>query len=230
MLRAFAFLAGLLATTLFADPPSNRPAREALQPLSDLIGSWKGTGTPGGGRADPNAFWTETIAWEWQFRGRDAWLKVTFDKGKHFTAGELRPLAEKDAFALTLHTPENQKRTFTGALKDRVLTVEREEKGERHRLVVTLLHANRFLYRHEVRPEGKGLYRRLYQVGATKEGVPFAGGDGRPECVVSGGVGTMPVTFQGKTYHVCCGGCRAEFQEDPAKYVKEYEARRVKQK
>ena len=52
----------------------------------------------------------------------------------------------------------------------------------------------------------------MYQVGATKEGVPFAGGDGKPECVVSGGLGTMPVMYKGKTYYVCCSGCRDAFK------------------
>jgi hypothetical protein len=70
------------------------------------------------------------------------------------------------------------------------------------------------------------LFARRYQVGATKEGVPFAGGDGKPECIVSGGLGTTAVMFQGKTYYVCCSGCRTEFNENPEKYVREYESKK----
>ena len=55
-------------------------------------------------------------------------------------------------------------------------------------------------------------------------------GDGKPECIVSGGAGTMAVSYMGKTYYVCCSGCRSEFNESPAKYVKEYEEKKAKKK
>ena len=47
-----------------------------------------------------------------------------------------------------------------------------------------------------------------------------------PECIVSGGLGTMKVTYKGKDYYVCCSGCRDEFKSDPEKYIKEYEERK----
>jgi YHS domain-containing protein len=67
-------------------------------------------------------------------------------------------------------------------------------------------------------------------VGATKEGVAFAGGDAGPECIVSGGKGTMQVSYKGKTYYVCCTGCRDEFKAEPEKYVQEFEAKKKKAK
>jgi hypothetical protein len=227
----------LLLATLFivpallADAPGPRPAREALQPLGDLIGSWRGAGTPAGSREEQQKnFWTETIAWEWQFKGQDAWLKVAFDKSKHFRSGELRYAPDRDEYVLKVKTPGGESLSFAGKLDKRKLNLDRDDQGETQRLVFTLLHANRFLYHYEVRPAGKSLFARKYQVGATKEGVAFADGDGRPECIVSGGLGTMPVSYQGKTYYVCCSGCRTEFQEDPAKYVKEFELKKAKQK
>src|SRR5437762_823385 len=45
-------------------------------------------------------FWLETVSWEWQFKGGDAWLKVAFDKSKNFSGGELRYLADKEILAL----------------------------------------------------------------------------------------------------------------------------------
>jgi Archaeal TRASH domain len=63
----------------------------------------------------------------------------------------------------------------------------------------------------------------------TKEGVPFADvGVLERECIVSGGLGTIAVSHEGKTYYVCCTGCRDEFRENAAKYVKEFEAKRAK--
>src|SRR5579862_5327892 len=86
-----------------------RSPKEALQPFKDLIGSWRGTATLTGSReVQQKGFWMETITWEWQFKGKDAWFKVAFDKSKNFTGGELRYLPDRDAFALTLRTPAKE--------------------------------------------------------------------------------------------------------------------------
>src|SRR6188768_3996321 len=87
-------------------PDSPRPAtpREALQPFNLLVGSWKGTGYPEGVSKEERAsgMWVETETWTWKFKGDDAWLEVAFEKGKHFTSGELRYLAEKNGYQLKL--------------------------------------------------------------------------------------------------------------------------------
>jgi YHS domain-containing protein len=196
-----------------------------------LIGDWKGTGQPEGSlRERQTGFWTEEDAWSWRLKGDDAWLSVGFDQGKYFKSGELRYVPDKDDFRLTLKTNANAEQIFEGKLKDKVLTLEREDGAtkEKQRLVFTLLHDNRFLYRFEKKPAGKTTFTRVYQVGATKKGVAFAAGDSAPECVVSGGKGTMTVSYKGKTYYVCCSGCREAFQDDPQKYIKEYEERKGK--
>lgn len=207
-----------LSTCVLADSP--RTPKEALRTFSDLIGSWRGTGTPVGSRADQQkGFWTETMTWQWQFKGDDAWLKVAFDKSKNFTSGELRFSPMDEAYALALRTIANDEIVFRGTYKDKNLTLERKAQDETQRLVFTLLHDNRFLYRYEVKPQGKSIFTKVYSVGATKEGIPFAAGDGKPECIVSGGVGTLAVTHMGKTYYVCCSGCRDEFNANPQKYI-----------
>ena len=227
-LRSALYLVAIILPCLPAaraeSPP--RPSKEALRAFNDLIGSWRGTGLPAGTRAEQEkGFWTEGITWQWQFKGTDAWLKITFDKSKHFTGGTLRYVPKDDAFSLTLQTPAKESLTFVGSLKNKVLTAQRKTKDETQRLVITLLHPNRFLYRYETAPLGKTFFARKYSVGATKQGVAFAGGDGGHVCVVSGGQGTIPVVYMGKTYYVCCGGCRDEFRENPAKYIKEFESK-----
>lgn len=215
-----AFSAARLATG------QTKSSRDKLAGLGGLIGVWNGTGLPSGTREEQQkGFWTETISCEWQFKGADAWLKLTFDKGKHFVSGEIRPSG--DGFEVHLKTTGKEMQHFRGTLKDKVLTVERAdfESKDEHKLVFTMLHENRILYRHDVRPAGKGLFYRKYQVGATKEGVAFAVGDGRPECIVSGGLGTSTVSYMGMTYYVCCSGCRTEFLDNPKKYVDEYNAK-----
>jgi YHS domain-containing protein len=217
-----------------AEQPARRTPRQALQAFNDLIGSWRATGEPEGTFQErQRGFWTESLSWQWQFKGDDAWLKVDFDRGKHFQSGELRYLPGKDQFRLNVVTTDKEKLAFEGPLQDGKLTLERQDEKakETQRLVVTLLHANRFLYRYEVKAEGRPAFKRLYQVGCTKEGVAFATADSNePECVVSGGRGKIPVTYKGQTYYVCCTGCRDAFKEDPEKYLKEYAERKAKEK
>jgi len=223
----------LIPLATAADPPAKRTPREALKPFNDLIGTWRGTGTPEGTREEKQKnFWSETLTWAWQFKGYDAWLTATIDKGKYFTKGELRFLADKDTYQLTLTTADKDSLTFTGQLDDGRLTLTREDDKakETQQVVVTLLHANRFLYRYEVKAKGKTLFAKLYQVGCTKEGEEFAAGDGKPECIVSGGLGKQTVKYKGETYYVCCGGCADAFKEDPEKYIKEFQAKKKNKK
>ena len=213
-------------------------AKDALQPFNVLVGSWKGSGAPEGTKEERAAgAWSETIEWVWKFKDNDAWLAVTFEKGKHFTKGELRYTPEKDKkdaeprFTLTLTTPDKSTVTYVGTLKEKVLTLDRADgpAGEQHRLVFSLLHHNRYLYRFETRPAGATVaFNKKFQVGATKEGVPFADVPKGPECIVSGGLGTIKVSYQGKDYWVCCSGCRDEFKSDPEKYIKEAAAKAKK--
>jgi hypothetical protein len=230
-LAAVTFVCVLVAP-LGADAPKAKTPREALKPLNVLVGSWKGTGTPEGPPEVRNKeHWVETVAWEWQFKGDDAWLAVTFDKGKYFARGELRYLPAGDEFELKLTTVGKDTLTYTGTLKGKQLALDRPLKDEKlvERLTFSLLHDNRITYRLETKPEGGTTFTKKYLVGMTKEGVAFADvGVSERECIVSGGLGTIAVSHESKTYYVCCSGCRDEFRANPAKYVKEWEAKRSK--
>jgi hypothetical protein len=220
---------GLFLSSVTATMADESAARKAFKPLNHFVGTWRATGTPEGTREEKQrGFWTESLTWAWAFKGDDAWLTVAFDKGKYFRKGELRYLADKSQYQLTLSTTDRDGLVFTGKLADDRLTLTREDEDakETQQLVITLLHANRFLYRYEVRPQGKTSFTKRYQVGATKEGEAFAAGDGQPECIVSGGLGTIKVAYKGQTYYVCCTGCRDEFNARPEKYVKEYGERK----
>jgi YHS domain-containing protein len=96
--------------------------------------------------------------------------------------------------------------------------------------VVSLLHSNRYVYRYEVKGEGDSGFQKVYQVGATKEGEDFATVDKGPECIVSGGLGTIKVVHNGKTYYVCCSGCLSAFRDDPEKYIQEFNEKKAKEK
>jgi hypothetical protein len=218
----------LVRTALAAEPPPARNPREALRPFNALIGTWNGIGRPEGtAQQKQQGAWEETIRWEWQFKDGDAWLEAAFVHGKHFTAGTLRYLPARDRFQLTLTTAGKETLSFTGTLKDDRLTVERtdEKTKDTQRVVITLLQDNRHLYQSELRQAGRTLFRKQYQVGATKQGKPLVAVSDEvgPLCVVSYGPPQTPVMYKGQTYYVCCSSCRAEFRAQPEKYIKEYE-------
>src|SRR5439155_27072915 len=64
------------------------------------------------------------------------------------------------------------------------------------------------------------------QVASTKIGESLGATEKKQECVVSGGVGTMAVSYKGETFYVCCSGCRDEFNANPEKYIKEFKAKK----
>jgi hypothetical protein len=232
MMRPLVVGALALAVAHFADggeAAKQREPRAALAPFNELVGPWRGTGTPSGTREEQQkGFWVENMEWIWKFKDKDVWIQIEFKNGKHFTAGELRYLPGKDQFELVTKTTDKKELKFIGKLTDRVLAVEREEGKEVQRLVITLLHPERFLYRYETRPADRGVFTRKYQVGATREGVEFAKGGGGPECIVTGGLGTSTVSYMGQTYYVCCTGCRDEFNANPKKYIDEYNTKKKK--
>ena len=60
-------------------------------------------------------------------------------------------------------------------------------------------------------------------MGLTKEGESFAAGGSAadlPKCIVTGGAAAMSITYQGKSYPLCCSGCKDEFNDNPEKYIK----------
>jgi hypothetical protein len=71
-------------------------------------------------------------------------------------------------------------------------------------------------------------YARLAEVGSTRKGSAFAQNAATgPECIVTGGLGEIAVEHGGKTYYVCCTGCRDLFLEDPEGVLAEYRQRKA---
>ena len=88
----------------------------------------------------------------------------------------------------------------------------------------------RFIYKFEHKPAGRTLFTKDYLVACNKKGESMAAGEKKVICVVSGGLGKIPVSYNGVTYFVCCSGCKEAFEENPAKYVKEYEKKKAEGK
>lgn len=195
------------------------PGLDSLKPLAPLIGTWKGAASMETG---DKTKWTETLDVSWKFAEKESLLVVKFTDSKLFSEWEVR--SKEKRFELTAKFNKGPTVTYEGELKEKQLILERTEKETVERLVVNLLHDNRMTYRLEDKKKEGTLFTKRILTGMTKEGVPFVEiGKPERECIVSGGLGTMTVTHEGKTYYVCCSGCRDEFKRDPAFYVKEWE-------
>jgi YHS domain-containing protein len=223
-----------LAISLLLATDDKALAKEALTPLNDLIGAWKGSGQPNVNSPveKRKGSWSETITWTWQLKGEPK-IIVEFKDGKHFKAGALRYRPAQKDYEFALTTAADEKRLFHGPLEGQQLTLTGgdDARGEDQRLVFQWLHGSRLIYRWETKTKEQRSFTKVFQVGATKEGSDFAkAGSGAPECIVTGGLATIPVTYKGKTYYVCCTGCQAAFEDNPEQVLKEYAERKAKEK
>jgi YHS domain-containing protein len=73
-------------------------------------------------------------------------------------------------------------------------------------------------------------FARLGEVGYTRNGVAFASGESGPLCIVTEGRGTISVSYKGKSYYVCCSGCKDLFNKDPESILAEAAERAKKAK
>jgi hypothetical protein len=219
-----------------ARPADDSPAetrKAALQELNDYIGTWKATGGTDKPRPGPRDMtWAESITWSWRFKGDDAWLHFDIKDGKHLSGGDVRYLPAKMLYRLSAVDVKKQTLEYEGKLDPKgYLVFERSDKATGETQQLTMNSAGdgaRFVYRYATRPKGGTLFSRQYLVAGSKEGESLGASAKKNECVVTGGLGAIPVSFMGETFYVCCTGCRDAFNEDPAKFVNEYKKKKAK--
>ncbi|MCI0455436.1 MAG: YHS domain-containing protein [Gemmataceae bacterium] len=209
-----------------ARPGEPTSAKEALQALNDYIGGWKGNGTS---EKNQTEIWKESARWSWRFKGKDAWLTLDLKDGKHFKRGEMRYLTDRGVYQLTIFDKSDKARAFEGKIKNRRLVLTRDDKdsGATQQLQMYMAGGGlRFIYEYAVKPANRTLFSKDFQVAMTREGETFGTAGKKVECIVTGGLGTSAVMYKGVTYYVCCSGCRDAFNEDPERYLMEYNARK----
>ncbi|HEY2783377.1 MAG TPA: YHS domain-containing protein [Fimbriiglobus sp.] len=226
--RSFVAFGVVACVALGADDKTDTAkARKALHEVSDFVGEWNGNAeSKAGGR---NTLWKENYSWSWKFKDGDAWIVVKFNGGKHFKSGDLHYLAARKVYRLTAKDVDDKERVFEGVLKRGRLELSRTDAktGDVYKITInTAAEGVRFVLNYEVQTGGKGLFSTIYKSAANKEGESLAASSKKAECIITGGLGTIPVTYMGKTYTVCCTGCRDEFNENPKKYVDAYEKKK----
>jgi len=210
---------------------SRAAIQEALAELNPLVGGWRGVGQPV--RLSNKGSWTETADWVWEIKKEHVGIRYAVKDGKHLASALLTWNPEKKEFILTATLPDKSERVYTGKSSGNKLTLESQpdSSGDVHQIVVTQLNEKRTLVLFQIRSKDQKQFNRVAEVGYTREGTRLADdGVGGPECIVTGGKGTMSTIYKGKTYWFCCTGCRDAFNDDPDTIIAQAEARAAKKK
>jgi hypothetical protein len=221
------------AVTLAAAVPdpaeSELPAD--LASLAPLIGAWKGMGIPAANRLKG---WPERHLWAWKFaQGRPVGLTFTIDGGKVVTKGQLSFDPATKRYRLEGEDADGKPVAFAGPAdaSGRALTLDRPgaESGAKERLTIRL-NSNQIRYTMwlDRQEPGAPQFHRVIDMNLGKEGEQFAAGasvSDLPKCIITGGAASLTVSFEGKSFPICCTGCRDEFLESPAKYIQKAQLR-----
>ena len=198
----------------------------ALLPFEHMIGGWKGTAKPA---SNPLKGWQESHGWAWKFeKGKPVGLTVTFDGDKTLAKGAISYDDSSKKYKLDGTDPSGKPLTFLGSFgpDGKTLTFDRVgaiPEGKERLVVRPNSNKIRYTFQLDRQEPGAPQYKGVISVGLTKDGEAFAAGAGGadlPKCIMTGGAAGMTVSYQGKSYPICCTGCRDEFNDNPEKYAK----------
>ncbi len=220
---------------------------EALKPLQIMLGKWGGTTFKKIGGFSS----VETLGWVWDLQSNPAQpaLVMNAEKSRYYENARLTYLADKQKYQMTLTNKAGQKRIYEGTFsvplkkvpgdddpnimhttyKLSLALVEPANEKKRAQIILNQQNNNRYMF--ELYDKRGESYARFDTINTRREGTSFAKSDsdyGTKTCVISGGLGTSQVTFQGRSYWVCCSGCRKAFDADPEKWIAKYEANKKK--
>lgn len=202
-------------------------ATDALRNLNSLVGTWRGVGQVK--RGSRIGSWSEETTVVWNFEKETPKVRFTAKGGKHFDTLQLK-WDEKTQQVVMLQKFENSELTYRGQFPEEwpgklELLTDADGNGIQHRCTIQQLGDIRATVLLEKRSTPTGSFRRIAAVGYTRAGERLAvvGGNQR-KCIVTGGLGTIPVTHENRTYYVCCEGCLQAFNAAPDAIVAEYKA------
>ena len=232
MLKAATFLLAALALVSARAEDKAEADKKALQPVQLLVGEWKGAGSMKGD--SKGGAWGEECDWAWDFKDGRAMLKLNSPAGKYFSSGTLLPGDKAKTFTFTGILPDGKTREeYSGELnKDGELVLLLANPGADRPARVTfstVAKGKRLLVLLEKKRTAT-LFAPFAELGLTRKGSAFGKQTDERECVVTGGSGTIPVQYKGKTYYVCCTGCKQSFDANPDKEMTAYFKRKEEEK
>lgn len=223
-------------------PPKFEDVVNALKPIQVILGKWQGILR--------NASKNEIHDWVWDLKTDPVFpaLVVTIPDGEFFASARMTYDPRTDKYLMTTVDLDEVERSFEGVFLKEPTDVPSEDgkgvertfeleftevsdgsRGTRFQYVFKQQHNNRYLVDVK-RARGKAAFRLVDVIGTQREGVSFAKADddyGDRTCVISGGLGTSTVTYKGKSYYVCCSGCKAAFEEEPERWIARFEAQKM---
>jgi hypothetical protein len=211
----------------------------ALQPFQVLLGKWRWIAKKNFGKSVQTG---EDLEWIWDFQTdpNQPSLKAATAGNPYFRTLWLTWLPEDDKFQLTAKTPEGDARVLQGSWTDKGEPKEESdgrkvqhtyklqfsqvtpESGDQWLVTLNQLDNNQYLIEVLRRPAAGKQPALLANIRQQRLGTSFAVADSDnpgPKCIISGGLGTMTVEYQGKSYPVCCSGCAAAFKDDPERWL-----------
>jgi hypothetical protein len=237
MARILAGLALIIAVSLVANdiktPDDEAVQKERLAALQSLVGTWRGVAQPQRGSTKDS--WIEEADWIWSFGPEGPALVAKLPKSKYFKQLKLLPGKEASGFVLVAKPiaggdDARYAGNFAGQ-EQLVLVAEQPQDDLPQRLSFRFVAGgDRLLILMEKKNAAGDQFIRLAEVGYTRQGSGFGKTSSQRECVVTGGLGTIEVMHAGKTYYVCCTGCRDYFNENAEKVLAEYVARKEAEK
>ena len=217
-------LLALLASSLVADKVP--PEQERLATLQSLVGDWRGVAQPQRGSTKDN--WTEAASWVWDFQNGPA-LVGKPQNSRYFREWRLTAASDDGQFVLlAVPLAGDQPLRYLGRFQAEqwVFTAENAPAELPQRLTLRFTAGgDRQLLLLE-KQTASGSFARIAEIGYTRQGSGFGKNVTQRECVVTGGLGTIEVTHNGKSYYVCCTGCRDYFNQNPEKVLADYAARK----
>ena len=188
-----------------------------------MVGGWKGTARPAANRVRG---WGETHSWAWKFvKGTPVGVTLSIVGGKILSKGEIAYSASTKKYTIKGTDPAGKPATFVGgpSADGKALVFDRVGATPEGKERLTIRpNGIRYTMLLDRQAPGAPQFKNAIEVGLTKEGESFAAGgasaDG-PKCIITGGSASMTVGFNGKSFPICCTGCRDEFNDNPEKYI-----------
>ena len=225
-------------------PPEKQldDVKKALKPIQVVLGPWHSI-------IDKTKSY-EDLQWVWDWktdRAQPALTMTTKEGGEYFKSARLTYLVEDEKFQMTLTDKEGKPRVLQGVFTEeptdkpgedkkqtpqRTFKLQLTETGDakdRWQIVMNQQDNNRYLL--ELARLRGSRFVRFDTAASQREGTSFALDDSdfkEKTCVISQGLGTMQISHKGKSYWVCCTGCKAAFEEDPEKWIAKFEAMQEK--
>jgi len=219
---------------------------DRMKPLQILLGQWRGI------TRKEQSLVPQQWVWDLKTDPDQPALVLVAGESPYFRSGRLTWSASEKAFEFSGTNSQGQRQVFRGGFSQpprqvagdaddqpqmtfkleltEAAVTKKPGPGTSWRVVFNQQENNRMLVELS-RRRGQAAFRLQDTIGCQREGTSFALSDtdyGEKTCVISQGLGTTAVSFKGKTYWVCCSGCKAAFEEEPEKWIARFEAMKAK--